>query len=103
VNNEAAALAAVHNPNFNPLNQTVVEGVSPQVPPSSEQPPVHVVDYGNNRVELEVNSPSPNLLVTSETLYPGWTATVNGRPVAFRGIPLSAGENHIVMTYFPRH
>jgi uncharacterized membrane protein YfhO len=50
------------------------------------------------------------MLVTSEALYPGWTATINGEPasivpanVAFRGIPLSAGENQIVMQYKPQN
>ena len=95
---------------FNPLNETVIEGLDSRwAGERGSQIPVRVIDYENNRVELEVNSPEPSFLVTWETLYPGWKATVNGRPasilptnVAFRGVPLEAGENRIVMTYSPR-
>jgi uncharacterized membrane protein YfhO len=47
-------------------------------------------------------------MVTSEPMYPGWEATVNGKPVplrmtngAFRGLALPSGTNEIVMEYHP--
>jgi uncharacterized membrane protein YfhO len=70
---------------------------------------VRVIRYDNNRVELEVRSTGRAILGSSEILYPGWTAAINGQPaellpvnLAFRGIPVEQGENHIVMEYFPR-
>jgi hypothetical protein len=109
VPNETAALNLVKKAGFNPLNETVVEGLDSHWTGEGGGPiPVRVVDYENNRVELQVNSPEPSFLVTSETLYPGWKATVNGHEapilptnVAFRGVALEAGENRIVMSYFP--
>jgi hypothetical protein len=112
VKDEAEALAIVKQPGFDPANETIVEGLNTgwrDVARGEDVgADVKVLSYENNRVELAVNSPSRSFLVTSETFYPGWKATVNGRPapilatnVAFRGIPLEAGENRIVMTYFP--
>jgi hypothetical protein len=108
VRNEAEALAIVRQPGFDPAKETIVEGLDPRQQEVGGGVEVHVLSYENNRIELSVNSPAPSFLVTSETFYPGWKATVNGQPapilptnVAFRGIPLEAGENRIVMTYFP--
>jgi hypothetical protein len=109
VRNENDALAAVKQPGFDPAKQTVVEGLDTKWADAGEgSAAVRVVSYENNRVEVEVDAPSRSFLVTSETLYPGWKATVNGHAaailptnVAFRGLPLEAGMNRIVMTYFP--
>ncbi len=109
VQNEEQALSVVKEPGFDPRNQTVVEGLDTRwanAPGGAN--PVRVISYENNRVELETNAPERSFLVTSETLYPGWKATVNGRPVpilptnvAFRGVPLEPGTNRIVMSYSP--
>jgi Bacterial membrane protein YfhO len=109
VRDEDQALSVVKERGFDPAKETVVEGLPPQwVPTPGGVNPVRVVAYDNNRVELEVNAPGRSFLVTSETLYPGWRATVNGRSapilptnVAFRGVPLEPGANHVVMSYFP--
>jgi hypothetical protein len=109
VNNEAEALAVVKDKGFDPARETVVEGLgSHTVDPVNAGGSVKVVSYGNNRVALDVKSQSRGFLVTSETLYPGWVATVNGRRVsilatnvAFRGIPIAAGEQRVIMEYLP--
>jgi len=61
-----------------------------------------------NQIELEVAAGGPAFLASSETLYPGWTVTINGKPRrfymtngAFRGVALDPGANHVVMTYWP--
>lgn len=107
VKDEAEALAVVKQPGFDPANETIVEGLNSQRE-NIAGGDVRVVSYEDNHVELAVNTQGRGFLVTSETFYPGWKATVNGRPtpilatnVAFRGIPLEAGENRIVMSYFP--
>jgi uncharacterized membrane protein YfhO len=69
---------------------------------------VKVLKYMNTRIELLVDSPGRRFLVSSEPYYPGWTASVNGRKaqilptnLAFRGLPIEAGESRIVMSYWP--
>src|SRR5205823_4825657 len=38
--------------------------------------------HGSDRLALEVTSDTPRILILSEVFYPGWEATVNGRPAA---------------------
>jgi uncharacterized membrane protein YfhO len=61
-----------------------------------------------NRAEISVNAASRGLMVVSEADYPGWSATVNGRPAtiykvngALRGIGVPAGHSRVVMRYAP--
>ena len=100
----------VQDPAFNPLRETVVENVpTGWTPDPGATGSVRVIRYENNRVELEVQSPGRAILASSEILYPGWTAVIDGKPaellpvnLAFRGIPVGPGESHIVMKYFPQ-
>ena len=86
-----------------------MEGLSPNWEPDEAAiGSIKVLSFENNRIDLDVQTSGRVLLVTSEPLYPGWIATVNGRPtdilatnVAFRGVALESGENHVVMAYFP--
>ncbi len=55
-----------------------------------------------------VQAQGPGRFVLSEIFYPGWTATIDGKPAEilrvanlFRGIDLDAGNHLIVMTYRP--
>ena len=52
---------------------------------------------------------APGVLVVSETDYPGWSATVDGKPApllradyAFRGVALSAGPHRIERRFVSR-
>ncbi|HEX3566510.1 MAG TPA: YfhO family protein, partial [Acidimicrobiales bacterium] len=98
---------------FDPLHQAVVEvpagrGTAP--PPLPEAPaeprPARIVSYRAERVEVEVPPGVPGLLVLTDSYFPGWEATVNGRPapvlptdVAFRGVMLGSGDSRVVLTY----
>jgi hypothetical protein len=77
-----------------------------QEPASAEE--VRFQSYEANRLELNVTTESPGLLVLSEAEYPGWRATVNGRsaPIlkvdgALRGIQVGSGPNRISLAYVP--
>jgi hypothetical protein len=60
-----------------------------------------------DRVELDVESDRPGRVMVLDGAFPGWTATVNGRPedVAVvehhRGVPVPAGRSRVEMTYHP--
>lgn len=64
--------------------------------------------YEANRVQMKVNPKSAGLLVMSELFYPGWRASVNGKPTpiysvdgGLRAIPIPQGESTVAMTYAP--
>lgn len=72
------------------------------------------------KAEVQCSRPSPNevvlhsesnraaLLVLTDTFYPGWSATIDGAPVAigranllFRAVPVSAGKHLVRFNYLP--
>jgi uncharacterized membrane protein YfhO len=59
-------------------------------------------------VSITARASRPAELVLSDTYYPGWKVTVNGRPArinpvdyALRGVAVPAGNDRIVFTYDP--
>ena len=57
-------------------------------------------------MQIETSAPTATVLVVSEIFYPGWTATVDGRPTRLlltdyllRGVSLPAGQHTIEMRY----
>ena len=70
--------------------------------------PVRFRYYEADRVTLDADAGSAGLLVLSEMYYPGWRATLNGKPVAIykvdgalRGILLPPGMSRIMLEYAP--
>jgi hypothetical protein len=67
-----------------------------------------IVDRRATKVVVQVKSACPGLLVLSDTYYPGWTASVNGRgasiyptDVAFRGVAVPKGVSTVTFEYRP--
>jgi hypothetical protein len=70
---------------------------------------VTVVSYGINEIHLAVNTSCPGQFVSSEVMYPGWRATIDGKEVpidtanlAFRSVFVPEGKHTIVFRYVPR-
>ena len=71
-------------------------------------PTAEVVTYEPERIAVRVSTDRPRLLVFSEVSYPGWIASVDGRPApvittnfAFRGVVVPAGANRVVLEFEP--
>ena len=67
-----------------------------------------VVAEEPQRLTIDCDAPAVGRLLLADTWYPGWTAAVDGRPVAidrahgvFRGIRLAAGTHRIVFVFGP--
>ncbi len=106
---EEETLRMVSRADFNPATEAVVEGL-PSDLAGLGAGDVKVMEYSANRVQLEVAADAPAFLATSETMYPGWEATVNGKPApllttngAFRGLALGGGASTVIMEYHPRY
>jgi hypothetical protein len=109
----AVADGTTHVDLFDPAHQAVVEVSGSQAAPLPSLPtdqsvarPVRLVSYGSQRIELEVPAGAPGLLVLTDAYFPGWRASVNGRPapimptdVAFRGVMLSGDAATVAFTY----
>jgi hypothetical protein len=71
--------------------------------------PARIVSHAPERVEIEVDAPGAGFLVLTDTWYPGWEASVDGRVSEilranglFRAVPVPAGASRVVFTYRPR-
>lgn len=85
-----------------------VQPVALQAPPAPLDLPVTVTRYDAGAISLSLSSPAPagSALIVSENYYPGWTATVDGKPVkAWRamysliGVPLPTGAKSVELRF----
>jgi hypothetical protein len=115
---DAAALARLKDPAFNPHEKALVsrESVSAGASVSTliEATPAapsaaRVTAYQSQYVAIEAETAAPALLVLNDTNYPGWRAYVNGQPAEmltanflFRGVLLAPGKSIVEFKYQPR-
>ena len=107
---------AVH-PAINPRTEAVVEAPSTRgLPfraadrkcPASTSDSATITQFSPSRLQISVTAKCAGVVVVSDTYFPGWRATVNGRKsdiypadLAFRGIAVPAGRTTIVLRYRP--
>jgi hypothetical protein len=108
---ELRQVRGVSSSQFDPQRTALLEvppGELPQLPGGTLPPTskVQVTSYQANSLSLETDAPTPTVLVVSEIFYPGWEATVDGKPVRIllsdyllRGIALPAGKHSVEMHY----
>jgi uncharacterized membrane protein YfhO len=104
----------VTNEAFDPRSSIILESDAQPRAPGTADPapplvPAEITSYEPTRVVVRVNASHQGHLVLTDTFYPGWRATVDGRPTAiaranflFRAVPIGAGVHEIVFTYEPR-
>ncbi|KKS81423.1 MAG: hypothetical protein UV55_C0014G0012 [Candidatus Gottesmanbacteria bacterium GW2011_GWC1_43_10] len=102
-------LTQVTNPDFDPKTEAVVE--KPLTAPSSSLPilaDINVLQEQNAELKLAVNTNQAGVLVITNSYYPGWEATVDGKqqeifPVNFinQGLWLNQGKHQIYLRYNP--
>jgi len=76
---------------------------------SSPEGRVSLLGRSAHEVRLEVETPHPAVLVSSEVFYPGWQTRIDGVPAttlrvntAFRGAVVPAGNHTVEMVFVPR-
>ena len=70
---------------------------------------VTITGYEPNRLTYDVNSGKGGVLVFSEIFYPGWTATIDGKPAelgrvdyVLRAMNVKPGRHEVVLSFFPK-
>ncbi len=95
-----------------PFRKTLILEEDPSIPrltkdetPSGE---VTVLSNTPNKISVKVRTGKKALLFLSDTYYPGWKVTVNGKQekiyradYAFRAVAVPVGESEVVFSYSP--
>jgi hypothetical protein len=108
-----AALSELMAPTFDPAAQVLLEEPLPSALPTSSPGDgsasrVISLREGWNRRTIDLVVAQPGYLVLAYTCYPGWSATVDGRPAeivradyALLAVPVEAGQHRVELTYRP--
>ena len=104
--NHEAAWTAVRADDFDPATSVILESGQPldTVPESN----LALLQYDLHTVTVAVDSNQAGYLVLSDAYYPGWRATVDGRPesihranYAFRAVYVPAGQHTVQFLFDP--
>jgi hypothetical protein len=110
-----AALAEQNVPEFDRNAEALVDDaalprLSKRLRDSTDAPSgsATIVSRANDRVTIDVEAPAGGLLVLHDLDYPGWVATVDGRPadivradLLFRGVELPPGAKRVEFLFRP--
>jgi hypothetical protein len=114
-NSDLATIATVASitPGVEPLVTATSSAPTPN-PPSTTAPDdagkgrARVIKYHAHEVVIEATTPTPAMLVLTDTDYPGWRATVDGVNVQiiradtlFRGVALASGTHEVRFEFAP--
>lgn len=103
------AITAMQEPGFDPLRAALVyDAVAGGSDASTLQADARVTVHEPARVEVEVQSNQPALLVLTDNYYPDWVARVDGAPApivrayhTFRAVAIPAGSHTVTFTFEP--
>lgn len=105
------ALERLGSPGFDPRGEVVLEeppapGFAPAVPPPPGTSAVTIERYGSDGMEIAASLAANGWVVVSNSNYPGWRATVDGREArlltadaAVQAVAVPAGNHRIVLSY----
>jgi hypothetical protein len=111
----AAVIARLGAPDFDYRQEVIIMEAKVKVGPSdlvesgqAADTPVKIVKEEADHVVLSLNAPVAGYVVLTDTFYPGWQATLDGRPVeilpanlAFKAVAVEAGHHELVFSYQP--
>jgi hypothetical protein len=105
----AELLRVIGRRDFDPLAESYVEGDPlPAASVAARGHPATFVRDDEAEVELEATLEQRGLVVLADSFYPGWHATVDGRPAPilatnhmFRGVVVEAGTHRVRFVYAP--
>lgn len=101
--------AELRSPSFDPRKTVLLQEETLKTPAGGGRGEARVLAYRSEEVLIRASvSGGGGWLVLSDAFYPGWQATVDGKPVkiyradyAFRAVPLSEGTHLVHFLYNP--
>lgn len=98
----------IYDPQVNLREQLILTQDPPLALADDPNEITDINEYRPTKITIRTSSRTNQLLFLSDTYYPGWKAAIDGQPVkvlradlAFRAVPVPAGDHQVVMTYFP--
>jgi hypothetical protein len=110
---ESEAMARMKQPGFDPANTVLLEAAPritlPAAAPASQPGDcVTVTQREGGGLNIRTQTAAERYLVISEVFYPGWQATMDGKPVAIEradsviaALPLPAGSHEVEFFFDP--
>ncbi len=102
------ASVAFTAPDFDLARQSFVVGEAPELASCDGADTVRLVSRGTDSAVVEAEMQCTGMVILSETFYPGWKATLDGKPVklyaaygALRGVVTGSGKHRIEFRYRP--
>jgi hypothetical protein len=105
------SISALADPSFDPRQVVLLDlAVARALPPGefTEGKSSVTLQDSPNAVTIRATSDSSGFLVLADTFYPGWQATLDGKPVeilradhAFRAVAFPPGEHRVTFRYVP--
>jgi len=94
---------------FDPKRQTFVKGKAPELEKCDKAEWASLVERQAGKMEIEATLGCRGMVIDAETYFPGWVATVDGKPAPvyeaygfLRGVVVEAGTHRIEMQYRPK-
>jgi hypothetical protein len=109
VENEADSLRIISQKNFDQLKRVILE----ETPTFAPRPPdtgsrIIRSHFATNEIEVVYETTEPAILVLSEQYYPGWKATIDGKPsklyranYLLRAVEAPAGKHVVRLRFRP--
>jgi uncharacterized membrane protein YfhO len=104
-----ALLGRLNDSAFDPASSVLLEqDPACELAEATQSGDVRFTRQGNNRIQVDVQADAGGLLVLSENFYPGWRATVDGKPVpllranyVLRAVCVPAGAHRVTFSFVP--
>jgi hypothetical protein len=112
VKGDGRQLTQIASPGFDPrrvlITQTKLPGLAQGQANDASPGEARLSRYGAEKVTIAVHADRSSEVVLSDVYYPGWHATVDGRPVRIdrvdyllRGVPVGPGTHRVELSYDP--
>ncbi|KKU92446.1 MAG: hypothetical protein UY21_C0001G0069 [Microgenomates group bacterium GW2011_GWA1_48_10] len=107
-NSDQLILSKMFDPRFDLAATVILEKNPPWELAPGGKSEAKMSNYRENMVVIETQADKPKALFLSDTYYPGWKATLDGKPIdiyradyIFRSVMVPSGKHTVIFNYDP--